>query len=179
MFHSSCLSYYIIILHLGLSIIEIYVRHARPKVACCGSGDYLFLNSRGQRFTQLGRCVIKFFHKETPLHITTTTLRSVTLGFSAFSNLTFLRKLQQTETRDAVRKKLITEAEEEAMTLVQGHTSETVKMFYQKDDMREAAGRVIGAHRTMFGEAESSLKMPKGNEDDSAYEVGNLLCNLL
>ena len=67
----------IIYLYITLvcSIIELYVLHARPKVATAESGSYLFLNSRGQKFSQLGKCVIKFFKQETTYHITTTTLR--------------------------------------------------------------------------------------------------------
>ena len=70
---------------------------------------------------------------------------------------------------------MIDEADEEAMTLVQGHTSETVKRFYMKEDMREAAERVVTAHKKMYGESESLLKFPRVNPDDSAYEVVHIV----
>lgn len=70
-----------------------------------------------------------------------------------------------------MRKKVIDQVDEEAMTLVQGHSSETVRQFYLKEDMREAADRVITAHKRMYGEAESTLKLPRRVNDDSAYEV--------
>lgn len=60
-------------------ILELYILYLRPLFAPSVDPGYIFLNTKGKKFIDLGKCISQFFKETMELHITTTNIRSVKL----------------------------------------------------------------------------------------------------
>ena len=76
--------------------------------------------------------------------------------------------MQQTEAAEARLEEVIDGHQEEAITLHQGHSSETARRFYLKRDAHRVAKQAVEAHSAMYGPMPSTL-MPLRESDDDPY----------
>ena len=123
-----------------LKLLEYWVRCFRPTIASSSSETRLFLTSTGNPHTSLGKLVTEFF-RPWDLHITTNAIRC----------------LQETESAAAFKQDVITPEERDAVTMFQGHSSSTSRLYYQKEKMSDISESAINAHRTIYGEIISTL----------------------
>ena len=90
-------------------------------------------------------------------------------------NIQYLsRCLQETESSTAHKHDVITSEERAAVTMFQGHSSSTSRLFYQKEKMSDISENAINAHRTIYGDVISSLPDLMERDDDpySAEQEG-------
>ena len=76
------------------------------------------------------------------------------------------RCLQETESSTAHKHAVITAEEREAVTMFQGHSSTTSRLFYQKEKMSDISESALNAHRAIYGDVTSSLPDLRGHDDD-------------
>ena len=74
--------------------------------------------------------------------------------------------MQQTEAADARLEEVIDGHQEEAITLHQGHSSETSRLHYLKRRARKVAHEAVEAHGNMYGTMPSTLEPLRETEDD-------------
>jgi hypothetical protein len=74
--------------------------------------------------------------------------------------------MQQTEAAEARLEEVIDGHQEEAITLHQGHSSETARRFYLKRDAHRVAKQAVEAHGNMYGPMPSTLKRLRESDDD-------------
>ena len=77
--------------------------------------------------------------------------------------------MQQTEAADARLEEVIDGHQEEAITLHQGHSSETSRLHYLKRDAHRVAKQAVEAHRNMYGMMPSTLDPLLRETEDDPY----------
>jgi uncharacterized protein YxeA len=105
----------------GAHLLSFYVNHARKSVnrkSFSLPDDPLWLTSDGKRQTKISRIVTSFFEKYLGLHITTNSIRT----------------LVETNAKDLLDSNLISSVEREAVSAVNGHTSQIVRSHYLLKD---------------------------------------------
>ena len=89
----------------------------------------LFVNSAGEKDTNIGRSVTYFFGRTLNLHITTTAIRS----------------LIETNAEDALQSSRITTTDRIAISNMNGHSSQTVRDYYLKQSTERNVKNAIRA----------------------------------
>lgn len=80
------------------------------------------------------------------------------------------RKLQQTETHEAVMSGELSIEDEESLNLTQGHSRTTAERFYLKRKMSKAATNATFAHTKLYGEAKVPHLPPILTDSQEEFE---------
>jgi hypothetical protein len=100
-------------------LLRYYVMKLRPQVCSVVSqNDPLWVNWYGHAEMDVGTLVTKYFKKHLDLHITTTTIRS----------------LVETQAQELFEKGVISQADRESISNINGHSSRIARMYYVERD---------------------------------------------
>jgi hypothetical protein len=108
-------------------MVSHYVKKLRPQICKVASpNDPLWINWHGNAETEIGKIVTRYFKKRLGLHITTTTIRS----------------LVETQSQVLFEEGVITKADRESISHINGHSSSVAQTYYVQRD------RVKDVHNT-------------------------------
>lgn len=97
-------------------------------------------------------------------------------NFVIIATFGYCRSMQETESREAMRRNLISGCQADAITLHQGHSSTTARLYYQKDRIEDATALAVEAHNAMYGVLPTKLADLQSDDSDEYYpKVGFLL----
>jgi hypothetical protein len=100
-------------------LLRYYVTKLRPQVCnVVSQNDPLWVNWYGNAELDIGSLVTKYFRKHLDLHITTTTIRS----------------LVETQAQELFEQGVITQADRESISNINGHSSRIARMYYVERD---------------------------------------------
>jgi hypothetical protein len=118
------------------NMIRIYVERFRPVAILNNDAcDYLWLTFKGEQVHRMGSYVTRFFEKHGNLHVTTTGLRS----------------LAETTSNRAWAEGKLSMAEKEAITSINGHSSQVTRDYYVRTDQAKETTLGRSGFKRMLG----------------------------
>jgi hypothetical protein len=118
------------------NMIRIYVERFRPiAIRHNDACDYLWLTFKGEQIQRMGSYVTRFFEKHGNLHVTTTGLRS----------------LAETTSNGAWVEGKLSRAEKEAITSINGHSSQVTRDYYVRTDQAKETTLGRSGFKRMLG----------------------------
>lgn len=104
-------------------LVRRYITEYRQKISAIESpNDPLWVDWKGNPETDIGRLVTRYFRKKLDLHITTTAIRS----------------LVETQAQDLFEQGIISLADRESVSHINGHTSQIARTYYvERDRVRD------------------------------------------